>query len=410
MRPTPSTLLIPLLLALAAGSIGSMPASGQTRVAGDSPVGALRIVPDHEPPDLRFTTPVFDASGRTITESDSVTLSGTVSDATGVARLLIGGEIVTVADGRFSRTIPLREGTTILPVLAEDTRGNVATRTLTLERTGRWAPGTAQQIPDASPNRNALAISIGIERYRSLPLAAYADNDARRFAEYARRALGVPSDRIYLAVNEDATLGELRKVFDPSGWLDRRATEDSDIYVFFSGHGFRNPEIEHQGYLIPYEAEPLYAGMNYPLEALYEALGRLKARTVTVFIDACFSGFSRGRDFLLGGSRGPMAFDIRTTLEGTELRYPHVLVFTAADNLQFGASTEQGQHGLFTYYLLRGLRGEADDTSGDGDRVVTAEELFRYISTRVHRAALDLGHEQTPVLSGRDLDRPLVRY
>ncbi len=81
-------------------------------------------------------------------------------------------------------------------------------------------------------------------------------------------------------------------------------------------------------------------------------------------------------------------------------------VISAAASDEFSGDLPEAEHGLFSYYLMRGLGGEAD---GNGDRAITVEELHGYIAGEVGRQAARLGREQSPELFGVR-DRVLVRY
>jgi len=119
-----------------------------------------------------------------------------------------------------------------------------------------------------------------------------------------------------------------------------------------------------------------------------------------VFIDACFSGLTRSGGALRVGTRG-----VVVSLEHPALRSETMAVFSAAAGEQVASSWPQRQHGLFTYWLLRGLRGDADE-SGDG--AVSVGELGRFIHDNVSRTAATLDREQTSQLVARDTTRLLV--
>ena len=74
-------------------------------------------------------------------------------------------------------------------------------------------------------------------------------------------------------------------------------------------------------------------------------------------------------------------------------------VFTASD---FPAK----RHGLFTYVLLAGIRGEAD---ADGDHAITVAELERYAIEHVKRTAGTMDREQMPVVIAKNKSRVIVR-
>ena len=66
----------------------------------------------------------------------------------------------------------------------------------------------------------------------------------------------------------------------------------SDIFVFYSGHGMPGLD-DGRSYLLPSDGDPVRAEINgYPLDVLYSNLKKLKARSVFVAVDACFSGNS----------------------------------------------------------------------------------------------------------------------
>ena len=147
---------------------------------------------------------------------------------------------------------------------------------------------------------------------------------------------------------------------------------------------------------------------NYPtqtgfsLSRLYEELARLNARSVTVFLDACFSGLTRDNAALLAGAR-PLVLSVENPVLASE----NMIVFAAASGSQISSSYPEKKHGLFTYFLLKALRGDADE---DGDGVVTVEEAEAYIVENVGRTAGQLDREQTPQVLGLRKNRSLVRY
>jgi uncharacterized caspase-like protein len=59
------------------------------------------------------------------------------------------------------------------------------------------------------------------------------------------------------------------------------------------------------------------------------------------------------------------------------------------------SSYPEKKQGLFTYFLLKGLGGEADS---DGDYWVSVKEVYGYVRNRVVSVSRRMGAEQTPVL------------
>ena len=248
-------------------------------------------------------------------------------------------------------------------------------------------------VPEVARRENpdAIAVIIGIEEYKYAPPATYANRDAIIFYEYAKKVLGIPERNIYIRTNEDATKGEFDKIFATNGWLARKVKKHKSIvYVYYSGHGA--PDIEtHKPYIIPYDIDPNYASAGFPLKKLYSSLSALEAKSVVVFLDACFSGVSRGDEMLFANAR-PLAVKPITENIPEDLA-----IFSASSETQIASSYPEKKHGLFTYYLLKGFRGKGD-LNGDGE--ITAGELSIYIKEKVEEKAREMDREQTPIFKG----------
>jgi WD40 repeat protein len=268
------------------------------------------------------------------------------------------------------------------------------------------APAPAPELSDPvdqAPARNqrqpeAHAVIIGIERYKNalVPAVSHARRDATIVREYMTRTLGIPPENVHLLVDHEASLADLRTAI--AGKL-ANALDDpkARVYVYFAGHGAPNLKTK-QPYLVPHDGNPAYPEQScYPLSELYESLGRLKV-PVTVMLDACFSG-SAGRgdapETLLANAR-PALVELKDTDTP-----PNVSVLAAANGGQVSSSYAAKRHGLFTYFLLKGLGGAADE---DKDGRLTLEELHRFVTPAVQRQARKLNREQTPTLQGRDAE------
>ena len=257
-------------------------------------------------------------------------------------------------------------------------------------------------IPRALARPNAVAVVFGVERYERAPGVPFARRDAAVFREYVSRLFGIGDDpaRLYFRTDDEVTIGEVRKVFGDDGWLARRVTSETDVVVYWAGHGEADLK-SHAGYLLPNDADPNYpAQTGIALVELYDRLAALHAHSVTVFIDACFSGNTRSGAPLLDGARG-----VVVSLEHPALRSATMAVFSAATGEQLASAWPQQQHGVFTYWLLKGLRGEAD-VNGDG--LITVDELDRFVRMNVSRTAALLDREQTPQVVAREKSRTLV--
>mgnify|MGYP001478988511 FL=1 len=89
----------------------------------------------------------------------------------------------------------------------------------------------------------------------TLPKAEYAANDARLVAEYFTKSLGVPEENLIILTNDKATKSDLEKYFHK--WLPNNVSKESDVFIYFSGHGAPNPS-GGDAYLVPFDGDPTY--------------------------------------------------------------------------------------------------------------------------------------------------------
>lgn len=268
--------------------------------------------------------------------------------------------------------------------------------------------GVARSDIDTDPpvpgpvNGGALAVVFGIDRYRSLPAARYAARDALAVRRHLVTLFGVPDDgdHLFLRADADATGAEFRKAFGPTGWLARRATPQSDIVVFYAGHGA--PGADGQPMLLPWDADVNYpAETGIPLSEVHASLARIPARTITLILDACFTGVTRDGNALVPGSR-----PIVLSVEHPALLREGMTLLAAGQGAQAANDFPAQRHGLFSYWLLRGLRGDADT---DGDRRITIGELETLVVREVSRGAAARDREQRPLVIARDTSRVILR-
>lgn len=258
-------------------------------------------------------------------------------------------------------------------------------------------------IPTAKALRkDALAVVFGIEKYRNVSDVSFARRDAAFAKEYFARALGIPDERIYYKANADLTKGVFDKVFAPGGWLAKRASKGkSEIFVYYAGHAA--PELgSKRAYLIPADGDPNYPQQTgYALDSLYDNLARLDVGPVTVFLDTCFSGANRENQMLLAGAR-PVRLEVLDPAMAAG-----ITVFSAASGTQVSSAWPEQKHGLFTYFLLKGLQGAADSNK---DKQLTVGELSGYIAASVPSQAALLDREQQPQVKTTAPERVLARY
>ncbi len=238
-------------------------------------------------------------------------------------------------------------------------------------------------------NKDSYAVVIGIEHYRQkLPRADFATQDARLVADYLVKVLGYPEENVVTLLNDHATNVDMAKYFEK--WLSNNVDAGSTVFIYYSGHGAPNPK-NGGAYLVPYDGDPSFIDQTgYSLKRMYEALGKLPAKEIVVALDSCFSG-AGGRSVLAEGAR-PLVMNLENSFDVPK----NVMVLAAASGSQISSTYKDKGHGLFTYYLLKGIKNE-DIVNSDGS--LKMDDLFGYLAPQVERIARkQYNNEQTPQL------------
>ena len=250
----------------------------------------------------------------------------------------------------------------------------------------------ADLAPPAStvkPKDHAYAVIVGVEEYRDLPKVDYAKRDAEMVRAYLTKSLGYREQNVVMLLNDRVTKADLEARFEK--WLPKQVGEnkDAEVFVYYGGHGAPDPNT-NQAFMVPYNGDPAYLETSaYPLARLYETLAKLPAKNITVVMDSCFSG-AGGRSVIQKGAR-PMLIKIENPLMASQ----NMVVLSAAAGNQISNAMPEKRHGLFTYYFLKGLQGEADANKDGG---VDVEELYAYMKPKVETEARRMNAEQSPQL------------
>jgi len=330
-------------------------------------------------------------------------IKGRVSDNTGVAEVIVDGSAVPLTStGSFEyRTFVPANGISV-QVQATDLAGLTSVISVSLERSASTATAsiTFDRLnplgKQVAANRDALALIVGVADYENTPAKAiFADSDALMFKDYASEKLGIPESRIKTLVDDGADIREV--LLGVKRWLARAVKqEQSDVYVFFAGHGLASDDGEKM-YLLPYDGAPeLLDDTAIARDRLFTDIAAANPRSVTVFLDTCYSGTTRGPDMLIASR--PIA------IRAKEQAVPEgFTVMTAAAGDQTAKPLEEAKHGMFSYFLMKGMEGDAD---ANQDNQITAGELHAYVQQNVIQQS---SGSQTPELQG-DADRVLVRF
>ena len=340
------------------------------------------------------------------TEELYLSLEGKVTDNMGLLSFKINDEKVRVGDnGFYKKRLKLKLGINSVVLKAQDINNNTIYYDFVIVRDEIIEDTQFSDVdyPSATSNKNknAIAVVFGIENYRNAPSVSFAVNDADIFREYLIKRFGLRRENIYMKLDEQATKGEFDKVFSSNGWISRHSSKKSDVFIYYAGHGA--PDIKtKESYLIPYDGDPNYAtSTGYAINDIYRNLSGIKAKSITIVLDACFSGSSRDNQPLLADAR-PIYIEVET-----DIVPQNTVVFSAASGKEISSSYKQKNHGIFTYFFLKGLQGDAD---GNKDRKITIAEMQGYLDDNVSVQARKMGREQNPQLLGTDKNRVLLKY
>ena len=243
----------------------------------------------------------------------------------------------------------------------------------------------------ARASHNRYAIVIGIEDYRQkLPKADFASQDARLVADYLTKTMGFHEENVIVLMNDRASYVDLAKYFEK--WLPNNVESGSTVFVYYSGHGAPNPKTG-DAYIVPYDGDPAFIDeTGYSLKRMYAALGKLPAKEVVVALDSCFSG-AGGRSVIAKGSR-PLVMNLQSNVALPK----NMTVLSASAGDQTSSTYEEKGHGLFTYFMLKGIKNE-EVVKQDGS--LDTPSLYEYVKPQVSNIARKkYNNEQTPQLMG----------
>lgn len=235
------------------------------------------------------------------------------------------------------------------------------------------------------------AVVVGVSKYRDKNLKLkYAHRDAMQLAKLLNCTQKVDLGEVILLTDSAATNGKVITSINHLGRKDAgTAVPEIDyLLIFFSGHGKLAPTNEDsEGYFILHNAaqdEGDAEGLSHARLVRLLKNSFSKCSRIFVIADACHSGRFTGTDL---EPNYPLLSE-QHNFAGKQNR---VVEFLSSQAGQISSESDQLQHGLFTYYLIRGAEGEAYNYKNEDASV---EELFTYLKTNLKSEG------QTPVYSG----------
>lgn len=209
-------------------------------------------------------------------------------------------------------------------------------------------------------------LSVGISDYAEIRDLQKTEQDAKDFAElYATHTQNVTL-LLGRQATHDKILSAMRQTF-------QKAKPEDVVVFFFSGHGSK-------GGICAYDTKSKNL-VTY--KEIQDAMKACQAKRKHLFIDACFSG----------GLRAKSSNSSANVFSNTD-----IMLFLSSRTNETSIENRWSDNGYYTQYLIKGIKGAAD---ADRNRIITARELYDYVSERVREATADRQH---PVMWGKFAD------
>ena len=324
-------------------------------------------------------------------------LQGVTAALTGTASVLAQFSTTTLVVGRlqpgqsrsieFEATLPqsVQQQKAEIHVAVSDagTRTQPPTQTLALsiQPTGIKADDVDNTPAVAAgfrqPHTYLISIGIGSYRDQQVPSRKFASLDAEMVSRYFQSLGGLPASNVRLLQDWKAIRLDIDEAL--LDWLPPHMNKDAVVIVYFAG--LASVSSTGETFLVPYDGTATTTSRAYPLKDLEAALSRLNAKQTVFLFDGIVSRI------------GPDG-RTKTALPQWNPTGSSTFHVIGTSGIGRGLEDDQHRHGLFTYYLLRALRGEAD-TNRDGD--VTLGETVTYLSQKVRWVSKTrMNQEQRP--------------
>lgn len=246
-------------------------------------------------------------------------------------------------------------------------------------------------LTDANKSVKIWAVIVGVGRYTSMPSLKFTDDDAFRMYSFLKSPEGgaLPDEQIAILVDESATRDNIIRTMRQ---LFLKADANDVVMLYFSGHGL-------EGCFLPVD----YDGYNNKLrhEEIKQIFNQSKAKHKLCIADACHSGSLNFGNGL--AAKGPAPVTLQRYYQAFEDTDGGIALLMSSKAEELSLEDHGLRQGVFTYYVLRGLKGAAD---GNGDYLITIKELYKYVYAKVREYTDNV---QTPVLTGDfDDDMPVA--
>jgi hypothetical protein len=296
-----------------------------------------------------------------------------VSQSRGIGGVRLSSE-AGVPQHPFEFDVSLREGPNVVRVSVRTKDGQTSERTVEFSKV---AASATVALPTTTSLPTIRAFVAGISSYtdRSLDLK-YARKDAELMKEFLLGpCVGVKPDHLRSVYDTEATRENVIGALDE--FLKRTSKEDL-VLLYFAMHGVCDPDGGDDIYFLCHDSKMQNLEASALSRASLEKLIRkCEAERIMVIADTCHSGML-GTSGIGKRDAGTGSYGLLKRI--SEIEGKGITFFSASDANEYSQEREDLGHGVFTYYLVRGLKGEADE---NGDGFVVLQEIEEYTYARV---------------------------
>lgn len=222
------------------------------------------------------------------------------------------------------------------------------------------------------------AVVVGVARYDHMPVLKYTDDDAYQIFAFLKSPEGgaLPDNQIKVLVDDDATRDNIIKSMRE---LFLKADDNDVVMIYFSGHGL-------PGSFLPFD----FDGFNNKLyhDDIQKIFKETKAKHKLALADACHAGS-------MLAMRAPIDKTLQSYYKAFEDSDGGTALLLSSKGDEYSLEDMGLRQGIFSHFLIRGLKGEADKNK---NKIVSVQELYDFVNQKVRTYT---GNAQTPTISGK---------
>ena len=290
------------------------------------------------------------------------------------------------------------------------------------------------ELPDVTVSRDIIGIVLGNKQFwtEKIPGNQSSEEDVKIVREYYNKLFGIKNHQMipsqFWIFDNGVTINNFNEIFNPNiGFIrdkiqsvvEYSKIDTIDLMLYYSGEG---TTIAGDKCIIPYDADRNKIHSFFKIKDLYSMLHEIEKidniGDIFVFMDVDFNNSAFDQNLkaaqLVTDEKKKKKKKKKNVVEVVQQVFPEELIppsgittFYAANTTEKSYDHPDMNNGIFTYYMLKGLRGDADN----GDKAITVEELHNYIRKNVHDTTKSLysSQPQTPQLFTENPNRVLLR-